>query len=94
MFCLPHIAIALTLIALAAGCWVMSWGQAPGATEGCKKKANIFGGIIVVISSLSLICLLYMTIASCCGQKGGFWKRGCHYSAPLDSGDGAEAVKP
>lgn len=61
-----HSALALGLIALAAGCALFVLGH---RTETCGKRlAKFFGVIIIILSVLSTACTLYYGLM--------FWKSG------------------
>lgn len=52
-----HVAVALGLMALAAGIFLYSWASCK--VDGGTCLAKLFGFIIIVIASLSTICTLY-----------------------------------
>ncbi len=58
-----HSALALTLLALAAG--VVLMGKSCSGDSCCNKFSKVAGGFIVVVSLLSAICILYLSTRSC-----------------------------
>ena len=52
-----HIAVALGLMALAAGIFLYSWSSCQTGSNTCFAK--LIGFIIILIASLSTICTLY-----------------------------------
>lgn len=62
-----HIALALALIALVAGCFIFTKACAEGYC--CKALAKIVGVIVMILAILSTICILYLSIQRCCKEK-------------------------
>ncbi|MDO8644305.1 MAG: hypothetical protein Q7S00_04980 [bacterium] len=59
-----HSAFALTLLSLVAGFWLLS--KAKAGECACNKTGKIFGGLVILLSLLSLLCLSYMMVKNCC----------------------------
>ena len=84
----PHMALALAMIALVSG--VLLFNKA--ATQAdffCKKTGKTVGGLVMVLSVLSILCTLYLT---CRNYRAG---RGMmqHWSHPAMPGmEGMEGM--
>lgn len=64
-----HIALGVTLIALAAGVFLMIKSHAAEGCCGAKIVGKIFGVIIVLTSLLSIACLGYHCYKGCSTQQ-------------------------
>ena len=61
-----HIAVALNLIALVSGTLLLNKASQEGFF--CKKTGKTLGGLVVVVSLLSLLCIGYLSLKKCCHQ--------------------------
>lgn len=59
-----HAVIALNLIALVSGTLLLNKACQEGFF--CKKTGKTLGGLVVVVSILSLLCIGYLSIKKCC----------------------------
>ncbi len=84
-----HSALALSLLALAAGCALFILGH---RIESCGKRlARFFGVFIIIISLLSTICTIYVATM--------YWKAGLfkdlirmHQMRMIDKNDSTKAT--
>lgn len=63
-----HSALALSLIALVAGCFLLS--KACAGECFCKTTGKIIGSLVILVSLLSSLCIGYLTVKQCC-KRGG-----------------------
>lgn len=97
-----HAALALQLIALVSG--VLLINKAFGADFFCKKTGKIIGGIVVLVSILSVICIGFLSIKRCCRNERGMmpsmpshWQHppmGTSEEMPLPPDAGTMPMKP
>lgn len=59
-----HAAVALNLIALVSGTLLLNKACQEGFF--CKKTGKVLGGLVVVVSLLSLLCIGYLSLKRCC----------------------------
>lgn len=59
-----HAVVALNLIALVSGTLLLNKACQEGFF--CKKTGKTLGGLVVVVSILSLLCIGYLSIKKCC----------------------------
>ena len=59
-----HMAAALNLIALVSGALLLNKACQEGFF--CKKTGKVLGGLVVVVSLLSLLCIGYLSLKRCC----------------------------
>lgn len=83
-----HMALALQLIALVAGLFLVS--KACAGEFFCKKTGKILGGFVVIVSLLSTVCILYLSINTCyqknrhMHQMGPMMEKGAWQHPPVD----------
>lgn len=76
-----HIALALTLIAAVAGCFLLSKSCSEGAV--CKKTGTVVGILVLILTLLSTVCIIYHTATRC--DKGCYKKqKALHHSLPME----------
>lgn len=79
-----HAAIALNLIALVSGLLLLN--KACGTEFFCKKTGKFFGGLVVIVSLLSILCLGYLCYQKSCARPGtgsGMWQHPPMGEAPM-----------
>lgn len=82
-----HIALALQLIALVAGCILLA--KACASDFPCKKSGKIFGGFVIIVALLSTICILYISISGCLNKNPMFKSMKWHHP-PIEQSAEAE----
>ena len=64
-----HIALALQLIALVSGILLINKASSEGFF--CKKTGKIVGGLVAIVSILSIVCIVTLTVKRCCHREKG-----------------------
>ena len=83
-----HMALAVQLLALAAGYFIFCRAceeTSCATTSCCRWAGKVVGGVILLLTTLSIVCTLYISIRSCKDKEfctKHFWRHPHHQMAP------------
>lgn len=80
-----HSALALSLIALVAGCFLLS--KAAAGECFYKTTCKILGGLVIVVSLLSSLCIGYLSIKQCCNRSAHQMEKWQHPPVNMTPGE-------
>lgn len=83
----PHMALALEMIALVSGVLLINKALSQ-ADFFCKKTGKIVGGAVMLLSTLSILCTLYLTYRNYQVGKGAM-QHWTHPAMPMMPGASA-----